>query len=212
MSGPLSPDACFRELGVSRETSDQLTAYVALLEKWQAKINLVGPKTMADVWRRHVLDSGQLFDLIPAEAKTILDLGSGAGFPGLVIALMGRDRGRPDFSVNLVESDQRKSVFLREVIRVTTAPAQVFAQRAEAIKLPAADVITARALAPLAELLAIASHFARPDTICIFPKGIDIESELTEASRYWKIAGLERVPSRTDPHATLLRLRGFTRV
>ena len=193
-----------RATGVSRETVARLEAYRRLLKTWQKAINLVGPKTLANAWERHFLDSAQLWPLAPEPARhgVWLDLGAGAGFPGLVIALMGASH------VHLVESDQRKAQFLRTVIRETGAPATVHAVRAEALVPFPVDVITARAFAPLARLLSLAEPFWGEGTVGLFPKGRDVELELTEAAKYWKL-NPELIPSRTDAEARILRLDGL---
>jgi 16S rRNA (guanine527-N7)-methyltransferase len=139
----MTPAEFAAETGVSRETLARLEAYAALLLAWNRRVNLVGRGTEEDLWRRHMLDSAQLHPLIPAGARTLVDLGSGAGFPGLVLAILGGPH------VHLVESDQRKAVFLREAARVTGAAAMVHAIRIEAAPPLAADIVTARALAPL---------------------------------------------------------------
>ncbi len=190
--------------GVSRETLDHLAKYVELLNSWTRRINLVGRDTLGDVWRRHILDSAQLFPLIPREARRLVDLGSGAGLPGLVLSIMGVPE------VHLIESDGRKAVFLREAVRVTGAPAIIHAQRIDRVPVFAADVVTARALAPLSELLAISERFLGPQTVCLFPKGRMVEEELTEAAKAWHIR-LDRQPSLTDPSGCILRLEAIAR-
>lgn len=196
----------FRQVsGVSRETLERLRIYEALLRKWQAKINLVGPATLDDAWRRHFLDSAQLFPLLPANAQVVVDLGSGAGFPGLVLAVMGVP------TVHLIESDLRKAAFLREVARETATPAIVHVKRIEAVTELAADVVTARALAPLRTLLEWASPFIGNKGTALFPKGQNVEQELTDATIYWNMAA-DRIDSVTDTSGTILRLREIRRV
>ncbi len=173
---------------------------MALLERWQRRINLVGRSTLADPWRRHVLDSAQLVPLIPAEARTIVDLGSGAGFPGLVLAIL------TGLDTHLIDSDARKGAFLREVIRVTGAPATVVTARIEGVVGLTADVVTARALAPLPRLLDLAAPLLSPRGQCLFLKGRDAAAELTESEKRW-IMRVERVPSVSDPSGTVLSLR-----
>jgi 16S rRNA (guanine527-N7)-methyltransferase len=203
---------------VSRETDgDLLTifdSYATLLAKWQARINLVGPATLPDLWRRHFLDSAQLAPLIPATARTLTDLGSGAGFPGLVLAIL-----RPDLRVTLVESDGRKGAFLAEAARATLGAAAkdrvtVLRARAEALDPRAAggpaDVVTARALAPLARLLELAEPCLSAGTRCLFLKGAEAAAELTEARKGWTMAATEH-PSLTEPRATILELRHVSR-
>jgi len=193
-------------IDVSRETISALETYAGLLRKWQKAINLVSGATLNDLWRRHFLDSAQLVPLLPAGDGHITDLGSGAGFPGLVLALV---TGRP---THLVESDQRKAAFLGEVARATgcAGRVQVHAGRIEALKPWAAPIITARALADLTQLLDWASAFVTTDTTCIFPKGAKAEEELTATSRVWKMT-VERRRSVTDPTGLILRLSHLER-
>lgn len=185
--------------GVSRETLDRLAAYEALLRKWNPAINLVARSTLDDVWERHFADSAQLFALLPEGTRVLVDLGSGAGFPGLVLAILGVPE------VHLIESDGRKAAFLREVARVTGAPATVHAQRAEQADAPPADAVSARALADLSALLPLAARFLRPGGVCLFPKGRTAADELTRARDSWTMR-VEEFPSRTDPSGALLRL------
>jgi 16S rRNA (guanine527-N7)-methyltransferase len=194
----MTPQEVGRALHVSRETLARLEAYADLLTKWQKAINLVAPASLPDLWRRHILDSGQLTRFAPLDARW-LDLGSGAGFPGLVLAIMGARE------VRLVESDARKCAFLREAARITSAPASVVNARISDVPPFVADVVTARALAPLAKLLGFAAPFLGPRSIALFPKGQDVEAELTEAHRNWRMR-VERHPSLTDGRAAILRL------
>jgi 16S rRNA (guanine527-N7)-methyltransferase len=182
---------------------DRLAAHVALLEKWQPAINLVSRNTLADVWRRHVLDSLQILPLIPRTASTLVDLGSGAGFPGLIVAA-----ARPHLQVRLVEADARKCAFLAEVARVAAPGAQIINARIESLSAEPVDVVTARALAPLPRLLAWANKFVADPTICLFHKGGSLGTELTEARRHW-IMTVDRVPSVTAPDAAILRVAGL---
>ena len=172
-------------------------------------MNLVAASTLPDLWRSHMLDRAQLMPLLPdgpaAESPVIADLGSGAGFPGLVLALLGAGR------VHLIEADQRKAAFLREVVRQTEAPVEVHARRIETLApAPAVDLVTARACAPLSRLLGYAGRFPgrQPGRgpICLFLKGARAEQELTEAGNPWIMAA-ERFPSRSDPSGTILRIR-----
>lgn len=185
--------------GVSRETLGKLQTYADLLVKWQARINLIGPKTVPDLWRRHMLDSAQLLPLLPANTQTVVDMGSGAGFPGLVLAICGVPK------VHLIESDQRKAAFLREAARVVGVPVTVHNDRVEALEPFEADVLTARALAPVAQLLELGHRFIGPKTVCLFLKGQNVEVELTEAHKMWSMH-VERQPSQSDAAATVLRL------
>jgi 16S rRNA (guanine527-N7)-methyltransferase len=187
--------------GVSRETLGRFETYAARLVKWQRAINLVGPKTLDDIWRRHFLDSAQLWALIPAGSQILVDLGSGAGFPGLVLALLGFPE------VHLVESDQRKAVFLRETARELGLSAQIHAARIETIPAIEVDVVTARALAPLSDLLDLAGPYLGKRQGCaLFLKGAEAERELTQARKKRNMR-VDRFPSLTDPRGSVLRLR-----
>ena len=196
---PLTPEA-FQELtGVSRETLGLLETYAELLVKWQRAINLVSRDSLDDLWRRHMLDSAQLFPLLPPQAKRLVDLGSGAGFPGMVLSAMGV----PD--VHFVESDARKCAFLREASRVLGVSPHIHTRRLEEMHPIKADVVTARALAPLSDLLGLAERFLEPHSICLFLKGRGVEEELTRATETWNMK-VTRQPSASDPSGTILRL------
>jgi 16S rRNA (guanine527-N7)-methyltransferase len=204
---PLSREgfaAALADLDVSRETLLRLSAYLELLRRWQRAVNLVGASTLEDPWRRHMLDCAQLVPHVPAGAQTVLDLGSGAGLPGLVLALLGVP------GVQLVESDQRKVLFLREAARITGAPVVIHARRIEQLGGLAADVVTARALAPLPRLLALAEPLLTPRSLCLFLKGKTGERELTDARQSWHMTA-EVVPSRSGPSGVLLKLQGVGR-
>jgi len=183
----------------------RLERYAALLRQWQKAVNLVAPSTLEDLWRRHMLDSAQLFPLLPTPSCRIADLGSGAGFPGLVLAILGAG------PVTLLESDGRKCAFLREVIRQTGAGAEVREGRIEAQRLSRFPLIVARALAPLAALLELTEPLLAPGGACLFPKGARVEEELTQAGKAWKMR-VERYPSETDPGGCIVRLGEIARV
>ena len=189
---------------VSRETREKLELLERELRRWQAIKNLVGPATLDRIWDRHIVDSLQLLDLAP-EARTWLDLGSGAGFPGLVLAIAGAERG---LRVHLVESNSRKCAFLRHVVRLAGAPATIHEARLEAV-IPGfvgqADVVSARALAALPLLLEWTEPLLKAGAIGLFPKGRDAEIELTEARKRWTFAA-DILPSRTDSEARILRI------
>lgn len=191
-------------LDVSRETLERLQAYETLLRQWQKTINLVGARTLEDVWRRHFLDSGQLCRLMP-EVGTVVDIGSGGGFPGLVIAIISSAQ------VTLVESDNRKAAFLREVSRVTGVDTAVVAGRAESVVATPADSVTVRAVAPLTKLLPLAEPWLRPGGQCFFLKGSAVVDELTDASQLWDIS-YDLVPSLSDPTGAILYVKEFHRV
>jgi len=193
-------------LSVSRETADRLDRFVALLLDWQSRINLIAASTLPVLWTRHIADSLQLLALAP-EARRWADLGSGAGFPGLVIACALA--GSLPAEVHLVESNKKKAAFLREAVRVTGAAAIVHAQRSDyfikSFDQPL-DVVTARALAPLPELLKIAYPLLKRGAKGLFPKGQDVDGELTEAAKCWTIQA-SLVPSRTDPRSRVVVIR-----
>jgi 16S rRNA (guanine527-N7)-methyltransferase len=196
---PLGPDAFARMLNVSRETMDRIRAYVELLTRWNQRINLVSRNTIGDIWRRHILDSAQIYPHIPTQARILVDLGTGAGLPGLVLGIFGVPE------LHLVESDNRKVAFLREALRVSGTKAQIHNSRLDRVKPIIADVITARALAPLPELLEMSERFRGVETRCLFLKGGQVEDELTAASRAWKMR-IERFPSLSDSSGCILQL------
>ena len=189
---------------VSRETFEKLELLERELRRWQAIKNLVGPATLDRIWDRHIVDSLQLLDLAP-DAGTWLDLGAGAGFPGLVLAIAGAERG---LQVHLVESNSRKCAFLRHIARLTGASAKVHEARLETVVpgfVGKADVVSARALASLPMLLDWTEPLLKAGTMGLFPKGRDAEIELTEARKKWTFEA-EILPSTTDPEARILRI------
>jgi len=192
------------ELNVSRETFQRLELLERELRRWQAIKNLVGPATLDRIWDRHIVDSLQLLDLAP-EAKTWLDLGSGAGFPGLVLAIAGAERG---LEVHLVESNSRKCAFPRHIVRLTGVTATIHEARLEAVVpgfVGKADIVSARALASLVQLLDWTAPLLKAGTRGLFPKGRDAEIELTEARKKWTFEA-EILPSSTDSDARILRI------
>jgi 16S rRNA (guanine527-N7)-methyltransferase len=190
---------------VSRETLDRLEAYETLLLRWNSRINLIGKRDEAFVWQRHFVDSLQLLPHMPAAARHAIDLGSGGGFPGLVLAIAS------GVHFHLVESDQRKAAFLREAARETGAPATIHATRIEAAQIDPAPLVTSRALAPLTDLLALAHRFIAPGGFALFPKGQSADQELTGAAALWNMR-IERFPSQSDPAGIILRLSEVTSV
>lgn len=198
-----------RTYGVSRETGDRLAVLVQELRRWQKVKNLVGQSTLDSVWTRHVADSLQLFDCAP-EASRWVDLGSGAGFPGIVIGILLAERGQG--RIALVESNGRKCAFLRHAIRATGARAVVHEKRIEdAIPLLLGDnieVVTARALAPLVDLLRMSKELLRNGAIAVFPKGQEWETELTQLPKSWRIK-LDTYPSRIEARSRILVVREF---
>jgi 16S rRNA (guanine527-N7)-methyltransferase len=197
-----------REFAVSRETAARLDAFVELLLVWQKKTNLIAPSTIQTIWSRHVADSLQILAFAP-NAKTWIDLGSGGGFPGMVIACA---LDAPAV-VHLVESNGKKAAFLREAARVTGAPAQIHNLRIEDFNKQFqghADIVTARALAALPDLLGFCAPHIKMGAQALLLKGQDIADELTEAAKYWKI-GADLKESLTDPKARILVVRSLER-
>lgn len=194
-------DRFLTQQGISPEIAARFDRYAALLTLWNKKINLVGPTTLPDLWARHFLDSAQLLDLLPP--GRLVDLGAGAGFPGLVLALLGRT------DVHLVESDQRKSVFLREVARETNTPVTVHAKRIEEIPPLNADVATARALAPLERLVPWAYRHLKPGGQMVFLKGAELDKEILALEADWTFRST-RTPSLTSPDAAMVCLNAIS--
>ena len=207
----MRPEEFRRETGVSRETVARLKAYAALLVKWTRSINLVSRGSLADLWRRHMLDSAQLLPLLPAvpdgRRRVVLDLGSGAGFPGMVLSVLGAG------DVHLVEANQRKVAFLREVAREVGSDAHIHGLRIEQLPPFTVDVVTARAIAPLDRLLDYGAPFldpaqaapGQPPAHALFLKGGRAEEELTKARKRWKM-DVAQTPSRSDPTGTILKI------
>jgi 16S rRNA (guanine527-N7)-methyltransferase len=191
-------------LDASRETSARLDALAGLLGKWNPRINLVAPSTLADLDARHVADSAQLWPLRPPGARTWADLGSGGGFPGLVVAAMG------EVAVTLIESDGRKCAFLREAARAMGLGVTVLDQRAEAAPPQGADVVSARALAPLPALLPLVARHVAPGGTALLMKGRGWAEEVEAARAEWRF-DLDARPSVTDPNARILVVTGLAR-
>jgi 16S rRNA (guanine527-N7)-methyltransferase len=195
--------AALRIVSVPRETLERIDAFVELFLRWQRAVQLVAPADLARLWTRHIADSLQLIELAPA-ANRWADLGTGGGFPGLIVALALR--GREKGFAHLIESDQRKAAFLREAIRITRAPAKVYAERVESAAkrlAPEVDVVTARALAPMPRLLELAAPFLAKGIPALFLKGQDVDNELTASTKSWNIQSTI-VPSRTHPHGKIV--------
>lgn len=210
MTGPgsqISSAESFRKaFAVSRETAERLSAYAALLKTWQRTINLVSPSTLDEIWTRHFADSAQILDFAPPGAKTWLDLGSGGGFPGLVLAIMLAERD-PEARMTLVESDSRKAAFLRDVARRTGVAVEIRVARSEKFATQAKsrvwDAITARALAPLPKLLGLVLPFFSPQSVALFPKGREVAVELEEARKRFGFDS-QLVPSLTDGESRIV--------
>jgi 16S rRNA (guanine527-N7)-methyltransferase len=196
---------------VSRETLERLHRYEALLKKWNPAINLVSPQTLRDVWTRHFHDSAQIYEMAPTTDATIwADLGAGGGFPGLVIAILAAEK-QPGLTVTLVESDQRKAAFLMTVVRELGLRAHILSERIEAISPLGADILSARALAPLPKLLEFAELHLKPGGVALFPKGAKWRDELSEAQKTWRFDVICHA-SVTDSEATVLKISGVSRV
>jgi 16S rRNA (guanine527-N7)-methyltransferase len=196
-------------LHVSRESGERLEAYVSLLLQWQARINLIGASTRDDIWTRHIADALQVLPLLPEGIQRLADLGSGAGVPGLILAI-----ARP-IQAHLFESNLKKAAFLREAARRTGVCVQVHTMRIEEARSVAetirAEAVTARALAPLPKLLDYAQSFLENGAIGYFHKGQDVDAELTEATKSWKMH-VESIPSTTDSRGVILVVKEAHRV
>ncbi len=201
-----TPERFAARFNVSRETIERLEIYEALLRQWQEGTNLVAPKTLDQVWHRHFADSAQLLNLAPDSAKW-LDLGSGAGFPGLVIAICAANR--EDSHVHIVESNARKCAFCQEVVRETGSSVEIHCTRIESLgrtnRFESVEIVTARALSPLNDLLALAEPFLRDSSTGLFLKGRNAEKEQQEAEKYWTFKA-ELHPSITDSQASIVRV------
>lgn len=194
-------------LDVSRETEAKLHSFVNLVEKWTSRINLIGPATQPEIWDRHIRDSAQLVPLAPISPTHWVDLGSGGGFPGIVVAIIAAELW-PAMQVTLVESDQRKSAFLRTAVRELGVPAQVVSRRIESLEPLGADVVTARALAPLDALLGYIAPHLTPEGRALLPKGRQATAEIARARQSWRF-GLAIHPSLTDQEASILVIDGI---
>lgn len=189
----------FSMLSVPRGTQDKLTRYVDLLSDWNQKINLVAAGSLSHVWSRHVLDSAQLMQHVPPETQSLADMGSGAGFPGLVLAIMGVPR------VHLIESIGKKAAFLQAVVDDLGLAVTVHNARIEALKGLRCDVVTARALKSLPELLKYANLLMHKGSVGLFLKGQNVDAELTEALKYWTFR-VDKTPSLSDPTGAILKI------
>lgn len=197
-------DLLNRYIPVSHETVDRLETYHALLLKWQAKINLISDDTIGDCWNRHFLDSAQLIKHLPENARELTDIGSGAGFPGMVLAIISNKK------THLVESDGRKVSFLREVARLTKANVVIHNDRIENVIIDKCDVIMARALSNLNQLLSLTEKFVSHGTICLFHKGKNYSKEISDAKIEWSFDS-DILPSVTDEHGVIVKLSHIQR-
>jgi 16S rRNA (guanine527-N7)-methyltransferase len=201
---PLDPTGFARVSGVSRETLEKLTAYVKLLNQWNRRINLVSANTMGDVWRRHILDCAQLAKHLPRQTRVAVDLGAGAGLPGLILAAMGVPE------MHLVESDLRKSAFLREAARIMDVAVTLHPERIEKVTAFPADAVVARACTNLDQLIDYSEKFISPKTVCLFLKGENAGEELAAAEASWSLTS-ETIPSLSDPSGMILKLSAIHR-
>ena len=194
-------------LDVSRETLAALQQFEQLVRHWNSAINLVSKSTLTDFWSRHILDSAQIFSLSPQNAVSWADLGSGGGFPGIVVAILAKQL-KPDLRVTLVESDLRKATFLRQAAQTLSLPVSVRSARIESIDPLQADVVSARALAPLTGLLAYADQHLAAGGVAIFPKGARFAEELAEARKSWAF-DVDVQQSHSDSDAAILVIRNI---
>ena len=194
---------------VSRETFERLEAYVALIEKWNPKINLVSKSSLPEIWDRHIWDSAQIFD-IAVEGSVWADFGSGGGLPGIVLAIFAKEL-RPDMQFYLVESDQRKCAFLRNVVREIGLNVKIHAERIEVLDPIGASVISARALTDLNGLLEFVERHSAKNGVAILPKGETWEKEILQAQENWSFE-CEEITSKTNNDAAILKIKDFARV
>lgn len=188
-----------RHITVSRETTEKLERYAAMLREWNEKFNLVAPSTVEHIWTRHFLDSAQIYNLIDDKNHIVADMGSGAGFPGMVLAIMGMQ------NIHLIESIGKKVQFLRTVAVEVAPHATIHHGRVESIHDFKADIVTARAVAPLNDLLCMAATIIKPQGQCFFLKGKNAADELTEAKKYWTFT-LNKMPSLSDSSGVILSI------
>ena len=196
-------------VNVSRETLSALQAFDVLVQRWNPAINLVSKATVENLWQRHILDSAQVFSLCPAGARSWVDLGSGGGFPGIVVALLAQDL-MSDLRVTLVESDLRKATFLRQAAQSLGLPVTVLSKRIETLDPLQADVLSARALAPLSSLLLFAEQHLSPTGTAVFPKGARFAAEIAEARKAWTF-DVDIRPSLSEGDAAILVIRNIHR-
>lgn len=201
-----------QNLSFLEEMRPELEKFSEFLLKWQKSVNLISPNTIPHLWKRHIIDSAQLYPFIPDSARLLLDMGSGAGFPGLILAMVNQHLGGPLKTIVLVESDIKKGIFLNEAARVFQLPVRVLNKRMELVK-PAdlngqkVDVLTARALAPVPVLLKLSQNIRTPETMCLFLKGEQVAAEMKEVSSQsdWEVSSY---PSVSDSKGVIIQMRG----
>lgn len=198
------------DLNVSRETMERLKTFDATLQKWNPRINLVSKSTIPDLWSRHILDSIQVFEAVEQPIGRWVDIGSGGGLPGVIVAICAAEKA-PELNVTLIESDQRKSAFLRTAARECGIKINVISERIEAAESQFADVLSARALADLSLLCEFSERHLKKEGLCIFPKGGNWKKEVDNALQQWRFEW-EAITSLTEPQAVILKMKGVERV
>lgn len=197
-------------MDVSRETLEKLEVFSGVIQKWNPKINLVSKRSLEDLWIRHIVDSIQVFKTAPKDVSSWVDIGSGGGFPGVVAAIVGSQEN-PNTQFTLIESDQRKSAFLRNAGRECGVNLKVISKRIEEVEPQNADILSARALADLSDLLAFADRHLSSDGTALFPKGENWKKEVEKSKSEW-LFDYDAVTSLTEPSAVILKIRGIVRV
>jgi 16S rRNA (guanine527-N7)-methyltransferase len=198
------------QLGVSRETMARLEKFEEVLLKWNPRINLVSKNSLTDLWQRHIADSVQVYDCVKDVGETWLDIGSGGGFPGIVVAILAAERS-PKTKVTLIESDQRKSAFLRTAARECGVSISVLNKRIEEVEPLGAGIMSARAVADLDTLLGFSQRHLAEDGVALFPKGESWKKEMDAATKKWRF-DVETITSLTETEAVILKIKGITRV
>lgn len=205
----MTPDQMIQKFDVSRETLEQLKQFEDVVRKWNPRINLVSRRSLDDFWTRHIVDSVQVLRTVKPTGRWV-DLGSGGGFPGIVVAICAATES-PDLDIRLIESDQRKSAFLRNAARECGAKCTVISKRIEQADAQNADVLSARALADLTTLMEFSERHLNKSGIALFPKGVTWKKEVEDAQQKWSFE-LEAITSLTEPDAAILKIKGVTRV
>ena len=203
-------EAVLGQARLASKTVERLDHFAKLVRKWSPRINLVAPRSLSHLWGRHIADSMQVLDMVPEPKGHWVDLGSGGGFPGVIVAILAKE-AHPDLAVTLVESDHRKAAFLRTVVRDLALPARVEANRIESLAPLAADVVSARALAPLPRLLGLLAPHLLPSGVAVLPKGARHAEEVEEALEDWTFSYQKR-ESVTQPESVVLAIRDVRRV
>ena len=195
---------------VSRETLDRLRIFETLVRKWTKTVNLVSKGDVTKIWERHILDSAQIYPYLPKSPSIYADFGSGGGFPSIVLSALLYEENL-DLKIHLIESDRRKAAFLRTALRELKIPGTVWSERVQEVKLSPASILSARAVAPLRDLLFMAEMLINKETICFFPKGTSWKKEVTDARKQWNFS-LKAINSQTQPNARILELGSIERV